>query len=210
MFLGAVRDTLVDRRTVPRKDIISILWRLEIDGQPMTMETMEGYSLTLFLAGLDTVMNAIGHGTRHLALNPGLQEELRGNPKLIPNVTEELLRLYSFALPMRIVTTDTELNGTQLRAGDLVTFFLPAANRDPNRFDNPSEFDLKRDNKGHIAFGAGPHRCVGSHLARTELHVFYEELLARLPIFRLDPEQPVRYHGGPVMGLDALHLLWDA
>ena len=97
-----------------------------------------------------------------------------------------------------------------MRKGERAFLFLPAADLDPREFENPELFDLKRENKVHIAFGTGPHRCLGSHLARIELQVLYEELLARLPEFRLDPTFPIRYHGGHVVGPDSLHLLWDA
>ncbi len=87
--------------------------------------------------------------------------------------------------------------------------FLPAADLDASEFPEPGDFNMKRENNVHIAFGAGPHRCLGSHLARIELQVLYEEMLARLPQFRLDPEQPVTYHGGHVMGPETAHLVWD-
>jgi cytochrome P450 len=210
MLIDAVHEPLVERQKVPRNDIISALWQFEIDGQPMTMAIMECYCLSLFLAGLDTVMNAMGHGMRHLALDPKLQAEVRAHPKLIPATIEELMRLYSIATPMRVVTQDTEFEGVTMRQGERVLLFLPAADLDPEVFPNPRQFDLQRENKAHMAFGGGPHRCLGAHLARIELQVFYEELLNRLPPFRSDPSQNVRYHGGIVIGLDALHLLWEA
>jgi len=97
-----------------------------------------------------------------------------------------------------------------MKKGERVMLFLPAADLDPKEYENPERFDLKRENKVHIAFNAGPHRCLGSHLARVELQVLYEELLARLPKFRLDPQHPATFHCGHVVGVDTLHLLWDA
>jgi len=87
--------------------------------------------------------------------------------------------------------------------------FLPAADLDPKEFESSDRYDLNRENKVHIAFNAGPHRCLGSHLARVELQVLYEVLLARLPLFRLDPARPPTFHCGHVVGVDSLHLLWD-
>ncbi len=210
MMIDAVHEPLLERQTAPRNDVLSALWRLEIDGQPMTMHTMECYCLSLFLAGLDTVMNAMGHGMRHLALNPDLQAEVRANPKMIPAMLEEILRLYSFAVPTRMVSKDMEFDGVKMRRGEYVMLFLPAANLDPAVFANPRSFQLGRENKPHIAFGRGPHRCVGSHLARVELQVFYEELFARLPPFRLDSTEPVMYHGGNVIGPNELQLVWTS
>ncbi len=204
-----MHETLIDRRDNPRNDIISLLWKTQIDGKATTLGDLQNYCVLLFIAGLDTVMNGIGHGVRHLAGTPALQAELRANPKLIPEASEELLRRYTFTVPPRIVGRDMEFEGAQMRKGERAFLFLPAADLDPREFANPEIFDFSRENKAHIAFGTGPHRCLGSHLARIELQVLYEELLARLPEFRLDPARPIRYHGGHVVGPDTLHLLWD-
>jgi cytochrome P450 len=205
-----MHDTLIERRDNPRNDVISLLWQTEIDGRPTTLDDMENYCVLLFIAGLDTVMNGIGLGVRHLAANPDLQAELRANPKLIPEAAEELLRRYTFTVPPRLVARDIEFEGARMVKGERAMLFLPAADLDPGEFPDPQAFDLKRENKVHIAFGTGPHRCLGSHLARVELQVLYEELLAGLPEFRLDPAYPIRFHGGHVVGPDTLHLLWEA
>jgi cytochrome P450 len=205
-----MRDTLLDRREHPKEDLISMLWQIRVGGKETTLDDMENYCLVLFLAGLDTVMNGIGNGVRHLAANPDLQRKLRETPKLIPDAAEELLRRYTFTVPLRRVTRDLEFHGVQMKANEIVMLFLPAADLDAAEFTNPEQFNLERENKAHIAFGTGPHRCLGSHLARIELQVLYEELLARLPEFRLDPAKPVRYKGGHVVGPEALWLLWNA
>jgi cytochrome P450 len=205
-----MRDTLIDRRDNPKDDIISLLWATEIDGQPMTQELMEDYSVLLFIAGLDTVVNGMGHGVRHLAMNPDLQERLRANPGLIPEAAEEILRRYTFTIPPRKVAKDTVWEGIELKAGERLMLFLPAADLDPTEFPAPESFDLNRENKVHIAFGTGPHRCLGSHLARIELQVLYEQMLKRLPTWRLDPDNPPTFHGTHVMGPNTVHILWDA
>jgi cytochrome P450 len=185
------------------------LWRTEIDGKPMTLELMENYGVVLFIAGLDTVMNGMGFGMRHLATDFALQDQLRANPKLVPEAGEELLRRYTFTVPVRRVAKDLEFDGVPMKAGDRVMLFLAGADLTPSEFPQPEQFDLKRENKVHIAFGGGPHRCLGSHLARVELQILYEEVLAGLPRFRLDPERPPIFHGGHVMGVDSLDLVWD-
>lgn len=206
---ASMRDTFLARKENPQDDIISLLWKIEIDGKPTTMEDMENYGVLLFIAGLDTVMNGIGHGVRHLAQNPALQDQLRANPKLIPEATEELLRRYTFTIPPRIVARDMVFEGVEMKARERAMLFLPAADLDPKEFAASDNFDLNRENKVHIAFNAGPHRCLGSHLARVELQVIYEVLMARLPKFRLDPQHPPTFHCGHVVGVDSLHLLWD-
>jgi cytochrome P450 len=173
------------------------------------MEDMENYGVVLFIAGLDTVMNGMGFGVRHLAQDQKLQAELRANPKMIPEAAEELLRRYTFTVPPRKVAKDIEFEGLQMKAGERVMLFLPAADLDPGEFAGSDRFDLQREKKAHIAFNAGPHRCLGSHLARVELQTLYEQMLARLPPFRLDPQRPPKFHGGHVIGVDTLWLAWD-
>jgi len=205
---ATMRETLLERRDKPQDDLISMLWKIEIEGKPTTLEDMENYGVLLFIAGLDTVMNGMGFGVRHLAQDVALQEELRANPKIITEAAEELLRRYTFTVPPRFVAKDVVFKGVPIKKGDRVMLFLPAADLDANEFPDSDRFDLKRENKVHIAFNAGPHRCLGSHLARIELQILYEQLLERLPTFHLDTEHPPRFHGGHVIGVDSLHLHW--
>lgn len=203
-----MRDTIIERRENPADDIISLLWRTEFNGKAATLNDLENYCVMLFLAGLDTVMNGMGLGVCHLAENSQLQADLRARPELIPEATEEMIRRYTFTLPVRWIRQDTVLEGAPMKKGERALLFLPAADLDPSEFPNPEAFDLARENKVHIAFGGGPHRCLGSHLARIELQTLYEELLSRLPPFERDLEEPLRYHGGHVWGPDELHLVW--
>lgn len=203
-----MRDVVEDRRDNPQDDIISMLWQAEIDGKPTTIEDLENYGVLLFIAGLDTVMNGMGHGVRHLAENPELQAQLRANPELVAPATEELLRRYTFTIPPRFIARDVEFQGVAMKAGEKAMLFLPAADLDPQEYPDAEKFDLSRE-KAHIAFNAGPHRCLGSHLARVELQICYEEMLARLPEFRLDPGKKPTYHGGPVVGPESLYIVWN-
>jgi cytochrome P450 len=207
---AAMRDTVLDRKDNPRDDILSMLWQIEIDGKPTTLADMENYGVLLFIAGLDTVMNGMGLAMRGLALDPALQNQLRAEPKLIAEASEEMLRRFTFTVPMRIIKKQVELAGATMMPGEIVKLLLPAADLDANEYPDPATYDLKRENNVHIAFGVGPHRCLGSHLARVELQVLYEEMLARLPEFRLDPARPPVFHGGHVMGIEEMHLVWDA
>jgi cytochrome P450 len=120
-----------------------------------------------------------------------------------------MLRRYSFALPMRRIAKDTELGGWKLKAGDRLCLYYAGADLDPREFDHPERFDLHRENKANLAFGAGVHRCLGSHLARVELEVLYTEVLSRLPPFRLDPNRPVKFHAGNIIAIESLPIRWD-
>lgn len=204
-----MHDTIMDRKDNPTDDLISLLWQSEFNGQKATLWDIQNYCVVLFAAGLDTVVNGIALGAVHLANNPELQAELRANPEKIPAATEEILRRYTFTLPPRFVTGDTEFEGVQLKKGEKAVLLLPTADLDPTEFENPEQFDMNREGKAHIAFGSGPHRCLGSHLARFELNILYEELLARLPEFRLNPDKPLTYHGGHVWGPNEVYLKWD-
>lgn len=206
---AAMRDVVLDRKENLKDDIISMLWQLEIDGQPTTLADMENYGVLLFIAGLDTVMNGMGLAMRGLAMDPELQRKLRADPKLIAEASEEMLRRYTFTVPMRIVRKEVDLAGAKMMPGESVKLFLPAADLDASEFPQPDTYDLNRENNVHIAFGVGPHRCLGSHLARVEIQVLYEEMLAHLPEFRLDPDNPAVFHGGHVIGIERLNLVWD-
>jgi cytochrome P450 len=208
-LLNVMRETLLARRDDPRDDIISMLWQAGVDGRPTTMEDMEDYSVVLFLAGLDTVVNGASFLMLHLAQNSALQEQLRANPKIIPEAVEEMLRRYTFTVPVRCVAKDVVYEGVPMKAGERVLMYDPAADLDPKQFKNPETYDLNREEKTHIAFGAGPHRCLGSHLARVELQIITEQMTSRLPQFRLDPQKAPTFHGGHVIGPDSLSLLWD-
>lgn len=206
---AAMSDVIEARREAPQDDLISLLWKTEIDGQPMTFEKQQDYGVLLFIAGLDTVINGMSFGIRHLARNPELQQQLRENPKQIVEAAEEILRRYTFTVPTRRIAKEVELGGWQMKPEDRLMLFLPAADLDACEFSDPEVFRLKREKNAHIAFGVGPHRCLGSHLARIELQVIYEQMLARLPMFRLDEDKPVTFHAGNIIAIDSLPIRWD-
>jgi cytochrome P450 len=206
---ATMRGTFIERRDDPRDDLISRLWQTAIDGKPTTLDDLENYGVLLFIAGLDTVMNSMGFGVRHLAQDFALQDRLRSNPALIPEAVEELLRRYSIVAVIRKVAKDQVFHGVEMRKDERVLLMLPAANLDAKHFEYPARCDVDRADKVHIAFNAGPHRCLGSHLARIELQILFEEILGGLPQFRLDAARPPVFHGGNVIGVDQLHLVWN-
>ncbi len=206
---GIMRETVLERKANPKDDLISMLWQSEINGKATTLEDLENYCVVLFTAGLDTVVNGIAHGVLHLARHPELQRDLRASPGKIQGASEEMLRRYTFTVPLRRVAKDTNFQGVEMKANDRIMLFLPAADLDSSEYPDAESYSLERQNSVHIAFGVGPHRCLGSHLARLELQIVYEELLARIPEFRLDQGKPMTYHGGHVVGPDAVWLRWN-
>jgi cytochrome P450 len=105
---------------------------------------------------------------------------------------------------------DADFGGVQLRAGERVVLMLPAGNLDPQAFDDPLSFDIDREDTPHLTFNSGPHRCVGSHLARLELRVFFEEWFKQMPTVRLDPDRAPLYRPGLNLAIVQLPIIWDA
>lgn len=210
LAIGAIMEEfIVARRDDRRDDLISRLWSLDIDGRPITIEEMRNYCILLFVAGLDTVINATAFAIRHLARDHDLQHRLRSEPALIPAAIEEMLRRYGIVATPRLVAEDVELGGVRLRSGDAVLLMLPAANLDPGKFARPADYDLTRTGGlGHITFNFGPHHCVGMHLARLELRILYEEWLCAIPQFSLVPERPPRFQVGNIFTVQELPLRW--
>ena len=109
----------------------------------------------------------------------------------------------------RVVTEDITFAGVEMIAGDKVLLATALASRDAAEFPDATDIVLDREANRHLAFGAGPHRCLGSHLARLEVGIAIEELLARVPSFRLVPGEPIVAHGGGVLGIDRLPIEWE-
>jgi cytochrome P450 len=208
--VAMTRECLDSRRGMRRDDLLSHLLDEEIDGRPFSQKELDGICILLFGAGLDTVVNSLSFGMEHLARTPELQDRLRAEPSLIAEAVEEMLRRCSVGMAARSVAQDTNFRGATLKAGERVTLLLPVGNLDPKVFPDPARFDLDRENKLHVTFNSGPHRCVGSHLARLEMVTLFEEWLRRMPNVRLDPANPPRYRIAIVNAIEALPLLWGS
>jgi len=201
-------ELIADRRANPRDDILSKSLAFSIDGQPVSDEDLLGFLLLLFMAGLDTVAMQLSYSFLHLASHDEDRQRIVDDPSLIPSAIEEFVRYYAFVTPGRKVVQDTELGGCPVRAGQMVYLPLVSANRDPRAFPDAGEVLSDRSPNPHIGFGAGPHRCLGSHLARRELKIALEEWHKRIPHYRLETGVPITEHGGQI-GLDNLPLKWD-
>ncbi|MDO8365064.1 MAG: cytochrome P450, partial [Actinomycetota bacterium] len=161
-------------------------------------------------AGLDTVTASISFLLYHLAQRPELQQQIRQDPDLGAKVIEEVLRL-ELPAPMtpRVTLDDTEVCGVKIPAGSFTFLVLGAANRQ----DRPIANDIDVDNadRGHLSFGGGIHRCLGSHLARREMKLMLEEVMNALPEFHLAPgTQPTCKWPAGTLHLESVHLTWDA
>ena len=206
-------DTLIDeKRRDPGDDLLSAALAWTIDGEPIPRPDLLSWCLLMFMAGLDTVSTQLAYTFWHLATHDGDRARIVADPAVIPAAVEELLRVCAFVAPARKVRRDIDFHGCPMAAGDMVLVPLSAANRDPAVFADPTSVVLDRSQNNHIAFGAGPHRCLGSHLARRELRVALEVWHQRIPDYRLaegGEGVDVPEHGGGLYGIDALELTWD-
>lgn len=159
-----------------------------------------GTMALLLLAGIDTTWSAIGSSLWHLAGHPEDRQRLIDEPELLPTAMEELLRAYAPVTMARLVREDMEWNGCPMKKDDWVLLPFPAANRDPEAFDDPDRVLIDREINRHAAFGLGIHRCVGSHLARMEVRVALEVWLERFPEFSLADPDAVTWSRGQVRG----------
>jgi cytochrome P450 len=199
---------IAERRIEPREDIVSKALAYEVDGKPVTDSDLLSFCLLMFMAGLDTVSATLGWIFLHLGRVPEDRDRILQQPEIIPSAIEEFVRAYAIVIPARKITQDIEIQGCPFKVGDMVNIPLSAATRDDAAFNDARTIDIERKPNNHIAFGAGPHRCLGSHLARRELKIAMEEWHKRIPNYRLDPTAELFETGGQ-LGLMALPLIWD-
>lgn len=187
-WAAATLAVIAHRRADPQDDLISIWCNSEVDGVPWDDSRVLQETILVVDGGAETTRTVIGAICYELAVRPDVQQQLRERPELLTNAVEEFIRWVSPILNMRrTVTRDHELHGVTLQAGDEVLLLYPSANRDERVYDNPDTFDVTRERNHHVAFGFGTHVCLGAPLARLELRVMFERLLARLPPWRLAP-----------------------
>jgi cytochrome P450 len=203
-----LRDLVTERRRSPSDDLITFAVTAKIDDRLLSDEEVIGICVLLFIAGLDTVTSSFAFHFRHLAEHPADQESLRRDASLIPSAVEELFRAYAVVNTNRYATRDVEFAGVHIKKGDNVTCSTILASRDPREFDNPNQVVFSRNPNLHNAFSYGPHRCLGSHLARREIIAGIEEWLKVIPSFRVRPGATVNAHGGGVFSLESLPLVW--
>ena len=187
----------IERRRAdgPRGDVVDAVLDAEIDGRAITLQEAIGTIHLLILGGLETTAGVLGATMMRFCEHPEIPALLRARPDLIPQAVEELLRLDgSFICIGRTARHDTEINGHPVQAGERVLMYWASANRDEAEFATPDAFDLDRERNRHIAFGAGPHRCVGSNLARMNLRVAIGEVVRRLHDIKLQPGADIDFH----------------
>lgn len=212
-FAGTVMELIELRRAKPENDLITVWATTEVDGRRWTEGEIISECLLLLDGGAETTRTVIGSIIRELALDDRQRRLLAAQPQILADTAvEEFIRWVTPILNMRrTATSDHAFHGRQLHAGDEVLLMYGAANRDDAMFDAPEVFDVTRAHNHHVAFGFGTHFCLGASLARLEIRVMFEELLRRIPDWRLVPGTEPRVLGATfTRAYDAVHIEFGA
>jgi len=197
--LDAYLDAQIeDHKANPRDDLTSYLLDVELGGNKLSHEHVRGSIVLLLIAGIDTTWSAIGSSLWHLAHHPGDLARFGSDDDVRLFAVEEFLRAYAPVTMARLVKEDVDFHGCPMKANEWVLLPFPAANRDPEFFEDADGFVIDRAENRHAAFGLGIHRCLGSNLARLELRVAIEEFVARFPRFELAGD--TRWSVGQIRG----------
>jgi cytochrome P450 len=204
-------DLIADRRRSPRdpaSDFASHLLGSTVDDEPLSDDDVLNIFNQLVLAGLDTVKSALSYSLLHLATHEDDRRRITAQPDLIPSAIEEFLRAFPLVMEGRKLSQDIEFHGCPMKKGEMVMLALPAVMHDPDYFDRPDEIIIDRERNNHMSFGAGPHRCLGSHLARMEMIVGLEEWHRRIPEYTLGCDIRDVIERGGQLSLRSLPLKW--
>jgi cytochrome P450 len=200
-----MREIVDDHRRNPRDDLIGNLIAFEQDGERLSEVEILSQCMLLLHGGYESTMNTISSGMFHILRNPDQQRLLGENPDMAGGAVEEALRYEpAFQFVVRVATVDLEIGGQAIQAGQQIVCVLGAANRDPAQFAEPERFDIRRHPNPHLAFGYGPHFCIGAVLARVEGQIAFSTLLRRLGDLRLASDTPV---WRPAFGVRSLETL---
>jgi cytochrome P450 len=199
------------RQQPPVDDLIGAIIAAEIDGQPVDDGSATSVIVTLIVGALETTKSTLASTLLHFATHPVHQAQIAADRALLPAAVEECLRLYTPATYLvRQITTESELHGVRLSAGEQLAISFAAGSRDPAMFDEPTEYRLDRPKNRHLGFGVGIHYCVGAHLARAMLIAALDRALDRMPSWRLAPDFTPAWEIAGVRSLEQLRLVFDA
>jgi cytochrome P450 len=180
-FFAYFNNLSAARRAEPTDDLASIIANARVDGELLPESFVNGYYIAIATAGHDTTASTISGAMQAFARFPDQLDTVRNDLSLIPSLVEEAVRWVSPVKHFhRVVGQDTEFRGRSLKEGDHVMLLYPSANRDEAVFENPDVFDVTRRPNKHLAFGFGPHMCIGQHVAKLEMKILFEELLPKI------------------------------
>ncbi|MFC9552117.1 cytochrome P450 [Rhodococcus sp. NPDC056960] len=210
-FAAYMAAKIPEWRAAPRTgDVMSVMLDAEINGAKVTDDQLFDFSVLMMMAGLDTVQSVLARCAVYFAAHPEQWDAMFESEETLAPAIEELLRWATPPVPTRTVTDEyLEIQGIKIPQGERVHAPLGSANRDPKYYPDPDSVIFDRPAKPHLAFGVGPHRCVGLHLARLELKIAFTELHRRIPRFQLDPAAPApNEHLGLAWGVEDVHLVF--
>lgn len=195
----------------PKDDVMGMLLDVEVEGERLSRDEVDAICYLLFLAGVDTVAAMLTFIAGHLARNPDLFRKIRSDNAFLETAVDELLRMHAFINLNRICERDTEFHGVTFRQGDNIVIPSFVTDRDADTFPDPHSFNPGRskvERNMHHAFGDGPHKCIGMHLAKLEVRIVLQEFAKRVGSFAIADENRVSAHGGTTMGMDNLPITW--
>lgn len=215
--LGAVKsimeyltEAMAEKKRKPDgQDLGTFIANATIEGRPINEGEVHGMALLMYIGGLDTVASSLSWYFRRLAVEPALQQRLRDEPACIPSAVEEFLRAYSPTTIMRTVARDVEFHGVTMKAGDNLGLPGWLAGRDEREFPDPHRIDFDRKQR-HLTLGTGPHNCLGSHLARREIRIVFEEWFSRIGQFGIAEGDVAEFDAAAVWTVTRLPLAWDS
>ena len=191
-YVEYAQRMIADRRAEPSEDLFTILAHAEVDGDRLDDSEIVFESLLLLIGGDETTRQVTAGGMEQLLQHPEQRQKLLAEPGYLPSAVDEMLRWVSPIKNMaRTVTVDVELAGVTLGAGSKAVLLYESANFDDRHFTEPEHFDIERAPNDHLAFGFGPHFCLGASLARVELRAMFERLLLRMPDLELATSEPL-------------------
>jgi len=202
-YLNAGIET---RRATPRDDVLSLMVHARSEGDALTEDEILGTAVTILLGGHETTTRLLTTTLLELARHPEQQEKLRRDPERMDSAVEEFLRFAGpFHRDQRVAAVDSELRGKAIKQGDTILMMLASANRDPAQFPEPDTFDITRTPNRHVAFGFGPHICLGAPLARLEMSITINTFFKTIPRYRVISD-PIDWEFGFLRGPRELEL----
>jgi cytochrome P450 len=208
-FFEYVEPIINERRGGSGTDLISVMVNGTIDGEPLPHDKAIGMISLLLLGGLDTVVNFLSFMMIYLARHPDKVAELKSDELKLLRSVEEMFRRFPVVSEARMVAKDQVFHGVELKHGDMILLPTVLHGLDAKENECPMDVDLERKGIKHTTFGAGPHRCVGMHLARMEATVTLQEWLKRIPAFKLSAGANPIYHSGIIAAVENVPFVWD-
>jgi cytochrome P450 len=215
-IVGDLVKVLGDRYANPGDDMFSAIAKYRDNPRFESEAEVIGMAALMFFGGLDTVAAMLTYVARHLATHPEDRRRIIEQPEIIPKAVEEFLRRFGLSNTGRLILEDIEYKGATMKKEEMIMVPIGCSGIDDRLYKDPFKIDFDRvenyhpnGQPAHNTFGNGPHKCVGAPLARTEIAIFLEEWLKRIPNFRINPEKAIKVHMNSVPGIDELHLIID-